>query len=258
MTPDRQNITDDHQRLIRLCADLRTEHDDHPTVYDADRRIKAILLECAESLESCAKIAKQNWHFFEVCADEKNQLLCEADEWKGIANELADHVKGDCPDEVETLQRLWQVRAGNTRSWINAMDINRPGGWYWIRCGIDDETCPSAVFIYMDEDGDSAPDFRVIWNGENEKTAKRLKHYVDRDWLFMEIPRPGVSSSVKRKSNSNSGTNCPPVETQLEQIRAAVERMIGTTNLPLSAARVRVATIEEVLDILDNIETPKQ
>jgi hypothetical protein len=188
--PNTQRDAVAHQRLVRLCADLRKEHEEHPTVYDADRRIKALLMECAEALESLAKTAEQNWHFFEVCAEEKNRLLCEADEWKGIANELANHVKGDYPDEVETLQRLWQVRAGNRRGWIKAMDINRPGGWYWIRCGIEDETCPCAVFIYMDQDGDSAPDFRVIWNGEDEKTARSLKHYADRDWLFMEIPLP--------------------------------------------------------------------
>jgi hypothetical protein len=41
----------------------------------------------------------------------------------------------------------------------------------------------------------------------------------------------------------------------IPQIRAAVERMIGTTNIPLSAARVRVAAIEEVLEILDGIES---
>ena len=31
--------------------------------------------------------------------------------------------------------------------------------------------------------------------------------------------------------------------------------MFGTTNIPLSAARVRVAAIEEVLEILDGIES---
>lgn len=41
----------------------------------------------------------------------------------------------------------------------------------------------------------------------------------------------------------------------IPKIRAAVERMIGTTNIPLSAARVRVAAIEEVLEILDGIES---
>jgi hypothetical protein len=41
----------------------------------------------------------------------------------------------------------------------------------------------------------------------------------------------------------------------IPQIRAAVERMFGTTNIPLSAARVRVAAIEEVLEILDGIES---
>ena len=41
----------------------------------------------------------------------------------------------------------------------------------------------------------------------------------------------------------------------IPKIRAAVERMIGTTNIPLSAARVRVSAIEEVLEILDGIES---
>ena len=41
----------------------------------------------------------------------------------------------------------------------------------------------------------------------------------------------------------------------IPEIRAAVERIIGTTNIPLSAARVRVTAIEEVLEILDGIES---
>jgi hypothetical protein len=38
-------------------------------------------------------------------------------------------------------------------------------------------------------------------------------------------------------------------------VRAKVEGMISTTNIPLSAARVRMAAIEEVLEILDGIES---
>ncbi len=38
-------------------------------------------------------------------------------------------------------------------------------------------------------------------------------------------------------------------------VRAKVEGMIATTNIPLSAARVRMAAIEEVLEILDGIES---
>ena len=74
--------------------------------------------------------------------------------------------------------------------WIKATDINRPGGWYWTRLGADDESCPQVVFIDMDNDGDAAPDFRVVCMGESSRTAKRLKQWADREWEFMEIPLP--------------------------------------------------------------------
>jgi len=301
MTPDRQNITDDHQRLIRLCADLRKEHDDHPTVYDADRRIKALLLECAESLESCAKIAKQNWHFFEVCADEKNQLLCEADEWitrmktprtdeiedqcsgkdhfksyhlmRNLAQELelelADALE-DAKDHKHMLTSLSKTQA------LDRAELDRSFRYLikqrdTLAEQLEANRKATLVIERMvyeaREQRDTLVDAlrkAVAWG---DAASMHILYRENINWELLDearetlnanLTKPGVSSSVKRKSNSNSGTNCPPVETQLEQIRAAVERMIGTTNLPLSAARVRVATIEEVLDILDNIETPKQ
>ena len=45
---------------------------------------------------------------------------------------------------------------------------------------------------------------------------------------------------------------------RLAEIRAKVEAMIGTTNIPLSAARVRMAAIEEVLEIIDGIKSSEQ
>jgi len=74
--------------------------------------------------------------------------------------------------------------------WIKATDINRPGGWYWVRLGDDDESCPMVVFIALENDGDAAPDFRVECAGENSRTAKRLKQWAERGWEFMAIPMP--------------------------------------------------------------------
>lgn len=89
--------------------------------------------------------------------------------------------------------------------WIKATDINRPGGWYWTRLGADDESCPCVVFVTMDNDGDSAPDFRVVWNGESERAAKRLSHYADNGWEFMEIPMPGYDFAAGGGTARKSG-----------------------------------------------------
>lgn len=83
--------------------------------------------------------------------------------------------------------------------WINATDITRPGGWYWTRLGEDDGSCPQVVFIAMDNDGDSAPDFRVLCMGESSRTAKRLKQWHDQGWEFMEIPLPNVDVEARGK-----------------------------------------------------------
>jgi hypothetical protein len=130
-----QRAAVDHERLVRLCSDLRKEHEEHPTVYDADRRIKALLLTCAETIES----------------------------------------------SVQSVQ------------WIKARDVNSPGRWYWARiAGIDEQedVCPQVVFITIDDDGMSAPEWRVLFIGEDERTAKTLSYLDDRGWEFMEIPLP--------------------------------------------------------------------
>ena len=97
-----------------------------------------------------------------------------------------------------------QIETRNSQ-WIKATDINRPGGWYWTRIGADDESCPCVVFVTMDNDGDSAPDFRVVWNGESERTAKRLSHYADNGWEFMEIPMPGYDFAAGGGTVRKSG-----------------------------------------------------
>lgn len=91
--------------------------------------------------------------------------------------------------------------------WIKATDINRPGRWYWTRLGADDESCPQVVFIDMDNDGDAAPDFRVVCMGESSRTAKRLKQWADRGWEFMEIPLP----NAELRDRSGSGA---PIQDQ--------------------------------------------
>jgi hypothetical protein len=125
----------DHERLVRLCSDLRKEHEEHPTVYDADRRIKALLLTCAETIES----------------------------------------------SVQSVQ------------WLKAREVNNPGRWYWARIsGIDEQedVCPQVVFITIDDDGMSAPEWRVLFIGEDERTAKTLSYFDERGWEFLEIPLP--------------------------------------------------------------------
>ena len=94
-----------------------------------------------------------------------------------------------CGFRAMRVQSVQCERALNP-GWIKATDINRPGGWYWTRLGADDESLPQVVFIDMDNDGDAAPDFRVLCMGESSRTAKRLKQWHDRGWEFMEIPHP--------------------------------------------------------------------
>lgn len=135
-----------------------------------------------------------------------------------------------------TLYRAIQHIEGK---WIKATEINRPGGWYWTRLGSDDESCPCVVFVTMDNDGDSAPDFRVVWNGESERTAKRLSHYADKGWEFMEIPMPEtLLLGVERCENPESSRSLPPVAIQPYQ-RTIVDGLQSTDRFRLPMGRIK-------------------
>ena len=108
----------------------------------------------------------------------------------GIKHELGKVAMDVRKDMVSALADIIRS-AGGQSPWIKATDINRPGGWYWTRLGSDDESCPQVVFIAIENDGDSAPDFRVECVGEDGGTAKRLKQWAEGGWEFMEILNPG-------------------------------------------------------------------
>lgn len=76
-----------------------------------------------------------------------------------------------------------------------------------------------------------------------------------KSWFFAWCKnRPDCNSWLAASSPEAVAEKWNRRTSPIPKIRAAVERMIGTTNIPLSAARVRVAAIEEVLEILDGVE----
>lgn len=133
--------------------------------------------------------------------------------------------------------------------WIKATDINRPGGWYWTRLGSDDESCPCVVFVTMDNDGDSAPDFRVVWNGESEHTAKRLSHYADNGWEFMQIPMPGYDFAAGGGTVDQASTKLPsaPGGNTCDHCGSELERECMICGAPNCCPRCCRETTREIL-----------
>jgi hypothetical protein len=149
------------------------------------------------------KEAEQNWRLFEVSAEnlrrsleEYNTLLWGQMEWESVAHELARFVRPGWDDADKALGRYESLKSGKTRTnWVKAREVNTPGRWYWARISGTDEqedTYPQVVFITIDDDGVSAPDWRVLFVGEDESTAKKLSRFDERGWEFMEIPLPNV------------------------------------------------------------------
>jgi hypothetical protein len=100
--------------------------------------------------------------------------------------------------------------------WVKAREVNSPGRWYWARIsGIDEQedVCPQVVFITIDDDGMSAPEWRVLFIGEDERTAKTLSYLDERGWEFMEIPLPnakGVATpACTLKNDPTASTESP-------------------------------------------------
>jgi hypothetical protein len=88
------------------------------------------------------------------------------------------------------------------------------------------------------------------------KVAAKAASQMNKEWVIHMVreacrqTKEAIISDLKQSLPNETRMTSP-----IPKIRAAVERMIGTTNIPLSAARVRVAAIEEVLEILDGIES---
>ena len=85
--------------------------------------------------------------------------------------------------------QIYPVERGK---WMDATEITRPGEWYWTRLGFDDP-CPQIVFIALENDGDSAPDFIVECIGEDSRTSKTLKNWKDRGFEFLPVIPPNVT-----------------------------------------------------------------
>jgi len=62
-------------------------------------------------------------------------------------------------------------------------------GWYWLRLGKDD-FIPQVVYISLHQNGDSAPDFRVLHVGESARSASKLQKYTEQEWEFLPLQEP--------------------------------------------------------------------